>query len=148
MKDDPIPAEHHVTRLCTKTRLNDELTWPLATAFMLKTPTEEYLSVNWIEFFRELSEVEAVGRIQVALAGKMSVQPSNRLAVLRVGDLIESVRNATHEDVTPRVLHRPDEPKPDESHSGIFGLPSSDEEKRLNVADALLAAVSKVFPAK
>ena len=72
---------------------------------------------------------------------------TSRLAVLNVGQAIESVKHATGERVVISVLHLPDFLKDrwdDPSHSGIHGLTLHDD----TPAVALAAAVGETHPAK
>lgn len=147
MKDEPIPDEQHITRLCKTGGLNDEQTRPITAAFMPREG-EEYLSVNWVEFFCLPSREDGIDKIRQCLNTKFELRPSYRLALLNVGELIARVKADTRGTVIPEVVHRPDEPKPDPSHSGIFNLPHQDKEKMLTVANALVESVLDVVPAK
>lgn len=148
MKDDPIRDGHHVTRLCTTTKLNNDQTRPIAAAFILNG--HEYLSVNWVEYFGLPNREDAIEQIRQWLSRKLDLRPSYRLALLNVGDLIARVKADTLGTVILKVLHRPDEPeqKPDPSHAGIFDLPYQDKETMLRVADALVESVLDTVPAK
>ncbi|MGH8658387.1 MAG: hypothetical protein ACREV4_07925 [Gammaproteobacteria bacterium] len=146
MKDEPIPDEQHITRLCKTGGLNDEQTRPITAAFMPREG-EEYLSVNWVEFFCLPSREDGIDQIRQCLNTKFELRPSYRLALLNVGELIARVKADTRRTVIPEVVHRPDEPKPDPSHSGIFNLPHQDKEKMLTVANALVESVLDVVPA-
>ena len=115
MVTQPLPDEHHVARYCKPSSLVDGL--PLPKAFELRKD-EEYLSVNWLEYFGESDLNAAVERVQKAFRNKRyQVRPNARLAILDVGTAKNAVRENTKSE--PAIKHLPSQRDP--SHAGIFG---------------------------
>ena len=144
LKDESIPPDHHISRYCGGASLlkNGEVT---GTSFLLR-PTDEYLSVNWLDFL-ELddrdSEIEEVKRV---LGTKMKLGSTAKIAVLNVGYTQDHVRQKSQDNRYLNILHRPDEPpdKPDASHSGIF---DTEEDEQL-IADLIAEKVLETFAAR
>ena len=86
---------------------------------------EDYLSVNWLEFFDTSNLNVAIQLVRTAFDAKgYSVRPNGRFAALNVQD-IKSVTRATAER-SLSVAHIP--LVDDESHAGIFGYTVDDFE--------------------
>ena len=78
------------------------------------------------------------------LATKLVLGSTAKLAVLNVGDVKKYVaQNASGRRIL-RILHRPDEPMPDPSHSGIFDT-ESDEDM---IVELIADRVQETHPAK
>ena len=104
--------------------------------------SEDYLSVNWLEYFGETDLNAAVERVREVFRSKeFQVRPNGRFAVLNIG----TAKTAIHEAVgrTLNVDHLP--LNDDQSHAGILGYASED----LAVAIELAALVTSqdVHPA-
>ena len=114
MRNEPLPDEHHVARYCKPSSVEDGL--PSAEAFTLKRD-EEYLSVNWLEYFNAPDISAAVERVREAFRNKRyQVRRNAGFAVLNVETAKHAVHNAT--EATPAIKHLP--ARNDPSHSGIF----------------------------
>lgn len=137
MRDDPIPDEDHISRYCSPARVEDGV--PLAAAFRMR-PTERYLSVNWLEYWESASMSEALDRVKMDFA--LRISEAGRFAVLNVSDAKETIERVTHRQAS--VTHQPTVRM--RSHAGVFGY-SSDA---LEVAAELAASVSRdrVFQAR
>lgn len=127
MKNDPLPADAHVSRYfgaATKGKNGR----PTAMSFLPRYENEEYLSVNWLEHLRLGDRFEEVAEIRSVLATKLTLGKSAGIAVLNVGEIQRNLRNNSPDRRRIRILHRPDEPdnKPDPSHSGIFDITRAD----------------------
>ena len=60
---------------------------PMAAAFALRED-EEYLSVNWIEYFEELNLIAAINKVQWTLQNKgLNIRPNGLFAVLGVKEI-------------------------------------------------------------
>ncbi|MCY4509273.1 MAG: hypothetical protein OXG35_20280 [Acidobacteria bacterium] len=95
---------------------------PLTSAFRLK-PGEDYLSVNWLEYFSSPHLNAAVERVREVFRHKgYGLRPNGRFAVLRVGSAKNAVAAAVGR--SGRVEHLPLDN--DASHAGLFGDPSHD----------------------
>ena len=141
MDNDPIPPPDHIARYCSFKRLSADGS-PTYFAFQLK-PTENYLSVNWLEYLGQSTHKQAIDEIKQVLRHKgFDVRPSGKFAVLNVEQVCKYVANQTNEERTLSVLHKP-EPL-DNSHSGVFGLRQEENQ----VVETLIAQkVSEVFSA-
>ena len=125
-----IPDDHHVAHYCKPSQVDDGVPSPDA---FLPRRTEDYRSVNWLEFFGALSRTDAVERVRESLRGKaFTIKPSGRLAVLNVGEAKSAARGAGR---PVRVEHAPEQNDP--SHAGIMGYAAGD----VPVAEALQSLV-------
>lgn len=116
-----VPDEDHVSRYCKPSAVN-ESGLPLSAAFLPKQG-EEYLSVNWLEYFRALDLTVAVDQVRhVFLNKNYRLRPRGRFAVLNVGAAKTAVREGTGKSL--RVNHLP--VNDDETHSGIIGYKADD----------------------
>lgn len=147
MSDDPIPDSNHISRLIGGSKI-DDFGNISPEAFMLRkeksTETyEEYLSVNWLEYYNQKSRELDINEIRNALLAKgMNLPSKGKLGVLNAGELIQHVSNETEGNKLLSVLHKPDQLDP--SHSGIFGLNPDD-----SITPALIAQkVFETYPAK
>ena len=96
---------------------------------------EDYLSVNWLEYFGETELSATVERVRGVFHSKgFTLRPNGRFAVLNVG----AAKTGAHEAVkrTLSINHLPCSDDP--SHSGILGYSSED----LAVAVELAALVT------
>ena len=143
MKGEPISDDDNVTRLCTSQNINPSDESPSPAAFILRSQ-DEYVSVKWLEFFGTLSREGQLEEVRRALASKMTVRSSARLGLLNVAIAKARVERDVSADVVIAFLHRPDEPRPDPSHSGIF---FSRGDAQLAIATALAEAVKSMLPA-
>ena len=140
MPSGSLPDEDHLSRYCKPTAVGSD-GLPTTGAFLLR-PTEDHLSVNWLEYFALNDLGAAVERVRVAFHRKgYQVRPNGRFAILGVGPA-----NAAVEGIIGRhgrVVHLPFED--DQSHAGIFGYTADD----FGVAVALRALVRRedVHPA-
>ncbi len=143
MQGEPIPEADTVSRYCSVTRLSELNGKPLGTAFQLRKG-EPYISVNWLEFFADLSKEQQIDEVRAVLAKKMrKIGSTARLALLNVGAVQEGFPSTVGQ---VRVLHEPvSTPEYDDpSHAGIFDLePDPDL-----VADMLAQIDCDMVPAK
>lgn len=116
MKGDPLPEQDHISRYCSAIHCteNGEVT---GRAFQLR-PTEEYLSVNWLEFLQLNDRQEEIGEIRKILGSKLTLGAKAKFAVLNVGETINYVRSNSQDARKLEVLHEPEVNDP--SHSGIY----------------------------
>lgn len=126
-----IPDEDHIVRQVTGSRLSDDKSYPLAAAFDLR-PSEEYLSVNWVECFPGEFESQ-LQSTREAIARTRSLAKGHRLAVAICAGVrdLPAVTGVTHE---PRSEN--------EGHSGIRFSPSTN----LSLAMQLALEFSKKEP--
>ena len=130
-----LPDGDHVSRYCKPSAV-DERGLPLSAAFLPKQG-EEYLSVNWLEYFRALGLTAAVDQVRHVFRNKnYRLRPKGRFAVVNVG----AAKTAVHEgrDKSLIINHLP--VYDDKSHSGIIGYNADD----LAVAVELNALVTSL----
>lgn len=117
---DPLPDEDQVARYCAPRTVQNGVV--LSPAFE-RRPQDEYLSVNWLEFFGATSTAEGVAQIRDAFEKKgFGIKRNGRFAILGVEAVLQKVLEET--DRVLRILHSPVENDP--SHSGIFDMPADD----------------------
>ena len=120
MTNSPIPDDDHVSRYCKPSSVDDGI--PTSSAF-LPRQGEEYLSVNWLEFFGEPTLGAAVERIREVFSEKgYRVSRNGRFATLNVGEAKTAVEEATGRALSIDYLPLDD----DQSHAGIRGYTSDD----------------------
>ena len=144
MKDDPIPDQDHIARYCSFQKLAGGL--PQPTAFMLKrdrpgSPTEESLSVNWLEYLECPDRISEIAEIRRIYHETFDVGAQAKMAVLNVGEVREKVRTESPDRRILQVLHDPIEPK-DPSHSGIYNLRQNDRVIAELIAETVLESYS------
>lgn len=132
MLDQSLPKDDHISRYCKPSVMADN-GLPMASAFGLRQG-EEYLSVNWLEYFHLTDLSPAVEKVREAFRSKgYQVRPNGRFVVLNIGAakrvVIEGVRCVL------RINHHPLEEDP--SHACILGYGPDD----LMVAVELAALV-------
>jgi hypothetical protein len=115
-------------------------------AFLLRERSpggrEEYLSVNWLEWFPHRDRPDQLQVLRAVLAAKLHIKASYRLGVLNVGKMREHVRTTATDRPNVRVLH---EPEPgDESHAGIHGVQPAEEV----IGELIAETVEEVVPAR
>ena len=115
-----LPDDDHVSRYCRPSTV--EYGIPTTAAFLPRSG-EEYLSVNWLEYFGEPTLVTAVERIRAVFSEKgYRVSRNGRFAVLNIGDAKTAVEEATGRAVNFDYLPLDDDP----SHAGIRGYTADD----------------------
>lgn len=73
---------------------------------------EDYLFVNWIEYFSNVKSInEQVEEIRKAVSKKLTLRNNGRFAELNVGKIKDRIRGS-------RIKHIPEDEDP--SHSGIY----------------------------
>jgi len=138
MKGDPIPDQDHISRYCSAMHCteNGQVT---GTAFQLRQ-IDEYLSVNWLEFFHLADRQEEIREVRKVLSLKLGAKA--KIAVLNVGETTSYVRTKSPDARNLSMLHEPEEDDP--SHSGIYGFQYDD---RL-IADLIAEMVQETYPAR
>ena len=133
MTNPSLPDEDHVSRYCKPSTV--EYGMPMSAAFMPR-PSEEYLSVNWLEHFGEPTLASAIGKVRAVFSEKgYRLARNGRFAALNVGAVKRAVPK--HIGVTLSINHIPFDD--DQSHAGIIGYTSND----LVVAVELVALLTQ-----
>lgn len=145
MKGDPIPPEHHVTRYCGGSSIDEDGN-PNGTAFR-RRPSEDAPSVNWVEFLEKASTVEAVDEIRTAFKRKgFGLGATAKFALLNVGQTVNYVVENSDDSRLLKFQHDPVETPgiEDPSHAIVEGiLPGEDL-----VADLIAETIVEMFPAR
>lgn len=137
MSGDRLPDKDDISRYCKFTSLvNDQ---PSRASFMLR-PDEEFLSVNWLEYFGLKDCQEQMSQVRQNI--RLNLTPRAKFAVLNVGNVINYVRENGPDNRALSVFHEPEEDDP--SHSGIHGYGFEDDW----VADLIAEVVQETHPAK
>ena len=140
MSGTELPDADHVSRYCKPATVGQD-GLPIAAAFELR-PGEDFLSVNWLEYFVAPNHEAAVGHVRNAFQAKgYRLKRNGRFAALNAGTVKAAVSETV--DGPARIEHLPVDD--DESHCGVFRYAADD----LAVAVAIKALVSaeSVFPA-
>ena len=139
MTNSPLPDADHFSRYCKAIDVQDGE--PLSTAFQLRG-NEDHLSVNWLEYFGEVDQQEAVELVRETFLRKSyQLKVNGRFAVLNVGAAKQTIRD--HTRLTLRIQNMP--VSDDESHSGILGY--KPEDLIVSVALAALLVPECGYPA-
>jgi hypothetical protein len=140
--NDPIFNDQHIARYCSQRRL-DSYNKPMYLAFQLR-PNEQYLSVNWLEYFDLMLRNQQISALrQVFLDKGRGLGAMARFAVLNVGEMRNHVLQGTAGRTCLTVLHKPE--IKDQSHCGIFGSTYGDDE---GIAALIVEKVLETHPAR
>ena len=136
-----IGEDHHVARYCKPSAIGDD-GLPLAIAFELRDG-EDYLSVNWLEFFKTTDLFQAIDFVRQAFRKKnFGVSSNGKFVSLKVIMVKEVFFRNSHPPT--RIIHLPEENDP--SHSGVFGYTASDELIATEIAE--LVGAEDIHPGK
>jgi len=140
MKDDPVPIHNHISRCCFASRCTEE--GQVTGAAFQPRETDEYLSVNWLEYLQQTNRQEEIQEVRKILSLKLTLTPNAKIAVLNVGDILDHVQAKTPDNRSLKVLHVPEENDP--SHSGIYGFTFDDP----IIADLIAEVVQETHPSQ
>lgn len=116
-----IRDDDHVSRYCTRMRIDEDGT-PLPAAFTLRR-TDEYLSVNWLEYFG-VSDIEHnMVHVRKAFGKHYTIRASGQFAVLNVGDVKATIKESLGRVLSITDLQEDDYP----SHASIDGYTVNDD---------------------
>ncbi len=110
----------------------------MAAAFEIREK-DEFLSVNWLEYWSSSDMGKALGCVRGELS--LSRRPGGRFAVLRVSQIKGAIDRLTQRKSA--VTHQPTPEM--ESHAGVFGFFQNDREVAAELAR--IVTTSAVFPA-
>ena len=120
MTGDSLPDDHHVAHYFGQAAI-DEDGLPALHAF-LPRPSEQYLSVNWLEYLHARSRAVAIECVRRVLRTKLTIKRSGKLWVLNVGAAKEAARHVGNRTLC--IEHQPEDGDP--SHAGIGGYAGDD----------------------
>jgi len=134
-RDAAIPNRHHLLRYCRPKQLeNGKVTMA---AFLLR-PGEEFLSVDWLEYFGEdITASEQVKKAREGIGKTLRLSAGGRFARVKVGAVKSQVERA-------EVKHSPSPKNP--SHAGIYLPENNAQESAFALAN--LITPGDVFPGK
>ncbi len=135
MKGDPLPGKDHISRYCAPKTAPDGQ--PTGASFMLRKG-EEFLSVNWMEHFRETDKKTQIAKIREYI--ELSLAKYGLFAVLNVGRVIDHIQRFGEKKLA--ILHEPTQDDP--SHSGVHGYQPED----LLVAELIAEMVIEIYPSR
>ena len=107
MRGDQLPYQDHISRYCAPKTLADGQ--PTGTSFMLRQD-EEYLSVNWLEYFGHIGMSAQINQIREHI--ELSLASSGLFAVLNIGETIDYIQSNS-ENISPFYTSR---------HQGILPI--------------------------
>lgn len=111
-----LPDTDHVARYCSPRRTENGL--PHVAAFKPRVG-EDYISGNWLEFFKEGNKAANLKRVKAAVGKKLKLSRNGLFAILNVGAAKAAITSAEL-----RIEHMPMEDDP--SHAGIYTNESLD----------------------
>jgi hypothetical protein len=147
MNGNELPDEDNVVRYARFTDFTDLEAGTLnCSAFQLR-PNETGLSVNWLEYFRDLDKSRQLDKVRQLI--QLDLSRNGRLAELNVGATVQYVS-----DRLPgiRFVHSPAPPKgqypSDPSHSDIVGLPANWTPESELIGDLIAECFAALHPAR
>ena len=143
MNGNDLPEDDHVVRYVKPRNVEDGR---VSIAEFRLRENEKGVSVNWLEYYENLSKEERL--VEVRLASRLVLRKNGRFAELNVG----RIKNFLAEELPGlRVIHTPldaEEKFPaDPSHSEITGLPSDNSEQADLIAEMIAKCVCDLHPA-
>ena len=114
MTNNDIPDNNNVARYCSPRTINED-NMPTTSAFSIRDG-EEYLSVNWLEYFGKLNMSESITQLQKIFSTlDYGIKKDGRFAVLMVKDIKTVISAVSH---IPQIKHIP--MQDNDSHAGIY----------------------------
>lgn len=150
MKDgDPLEPTSHVTKLVKDTQVHKEPIVIVDGTELIPRKTEEYMSVNWLEYDGD-SELDTCLKKIIKIYGKKMKVTNHWLPVINVKKAIDYIKTETEENRIIQFLYKPEfKPKSkwdDPSHSGVFGY--SHSHKDALIGDLMAQVVESLHKAK
>lgn len=109
--NEQILTHGRVARYCKPSSL-DEQESPTSAAFQ-RRPTEEYLSVFWLEFFQEAHEKNRIQAVKQAMEQRrFTVKQRGHFAVLDIEQSMQYIFEEVAEQIAYRAMNLP--------HCGLF----------------------------
>lgn len=137
----PLDSTDHVVRYCRPRTIDSQgRITSAAFAFRIREKREEFLSVNWLEYFEAANREERVSLLRVALGEKLTLSRNGRLGVLEIGQVRALAQNLA----TGSVRVERHQSQEDPSHAGIHVA----REHEIAAAVVLANLVEEAFPAR
>lgn len=143
MNGNDLPESDHIVRYVKPRNMEDG---QVSIAEFRLRENEKGVSVNWLEYYENLSKEEQLAEVRVA--SRLVLRKNGRFAELNVG----RIKNFLAKELPGlRVIHTPldaeEEFPADPSHSEITGLPSDNSEQADLVAEMIAKCVCALHPA-
>ena len=139
MSDFDIPDGDHVVRYASPRLVRKNGKVDARELFSLRTG-ETGLSVNWLEWFGELTKSEQLDEVRRRI--RLRLRRRGRFVELNVGTAKDRLRR---NDIDIRIVHRPSAADP--SHSQILGLPQEDSADAAKASDLFEQCILELHPA-
>ena len=138
MNSKTLDDEDHVSRYCSPRTIDKGV---LTGMSFLPRSTDDYLSVNWLEYFKEPSFASAIVKIRdVFYSKQFNIKPDGKFAIINVQEIKFAGLSANRNLQIERKPFRGDK-----SHTGIIGYTEID----LEIAEDLACRVKphELYPA-
>ncbi|MBN2286959.1 MAG: hypothetical protein JXI43_10960 [Tissierellales bacterium] len=142
MKGDSVPDNNHITRFCFRKHISDEQIQP--SAFLLRE-SEEYLSVNWLEYLNCACREQEINKIRSIYKSNLTIKPRDKIALFNVGRVKYEVFNKSEDNRKLEILHNPivNSNINDPSHCGIYNLYQDD----MMIAQLIRETIDEIYSA-
>ena len=142
MNGNDLPETDHIVRYVKPRNVEDGR---VSIAEFRLRENEKGVSVNWLEYYENLSKEEQLAEVRVA--SRLVLRKNSRFAELNVG----RIKDFLAEELPGlRVVHTPlaaeEEFPADPSHSEITGLPSGNSEQADLIAEMIAKCVCDLHP--
>lgn len=147
MTGENLPDEHHVVRYAKPSSIRTDGKVD-GSVFCLRSqrPQETGFSVNWLEYYNDLTKDEQLAEIR--RLSRLKTRKSGRLAELNVG---ATKQHLSSELSNLSFIHKPlnaeGEYDADPSHSEIEGLPPGDSDYAAIIGDMIAHCIVATHPA-
>lgn len=141
MKGELIPDSDHASRHVSATSILSD--GRVSGQAFRRRAEEDYLSINWVEYFGQIDRSDALREVRNALLAKgRAVGKNSKFAVINIGHMARHIKNEANME-----LHVKHEPTPkDPSHAGIFNMPKDDS--LIGSLIAQIVGTDAIYPAQ
>ena len=150
MTDTELPDSDNVVLYAKPNQILDDQPEKVDGSAFVWNGRGEGLSVNWLEYFEDMSRAQQIAEIRRLIHLRM--RPTGGLAELNVGTVLERISDELDE---PRFVHTPsppsppDYPKDDPTHSELMGLPGPDDPVfAAEIGELIAECVSMIHPTR
>lgn len=148
MKGDDLPDEDHIVRYVKPTSVRSDGKVD-GSEFCLRAhrPDDTGLSVNWLEFFRDLAKDGQLA--EVRRLSRLKVSERGCLAELNVGATKQYIRRELESlGFINMPLDAEGEYEADPSHSEMVGLPPGNSDQAALIGDMIAECINDTHPAR
>mgnify|MGYP005994149741 CR=1 FL=1 len=137
----PIPETDSLARYCGASKILDNK--PIGAAFNLR-PNEEYLSVNWLEFYNNDDRIKQIEKVVADVNRAKKTGSTSKLALFNMSTAIAAVKAITKHAIQLSATHEPISVPSNQSHAGLHGYLLDNA----TVENVLAEIVDDVVPAR